>query len=438
MLTDKAAQNAVPKDKAYKLSDSGGLYLFVTPNGGKIWRLKYRIAGKEKLLVLGKYPGTTLKMARAAREDAKRLIEAGRDPSLEAKRSKIATRQQNAETFEKWAMEWYENQKGTWRPVHAADVLNSLQRDIFPQIGRYPIVDIDEKLLLSVLRKVEERGAIETASRLRQRCERIFKYAVANGCKCGNPAFAVKEAMKPVPKSKLWPAITDLDGLHKLMRAVDTSQSMPTTRLASRFLALTAQRPGMVRGIAWDELHNIDWGNPDAPSPEACWIVPAKRMKIELEVTNDQSWDHQVPLVQHAVDVLHAVRKLTGNGKMVFPSTWSAMDPMSENTINNLYKRLNFQGKHCSHGWRSSFSTIMNGQTERQAFGMERFNLDRLIIDLMLAHKPVGMSAEEFTYNRHAYMPRRREIYEAWAEMLMAGAVPPMELLEGRRRAVLK
>lgn len=436
MLTDKAAQATLPKDRPYKLSDSGGLYLFVTPKGGKSWRLKYRYYGKEKLLVLGRYPAMSLKQARAAREDAKRILASGQDPSLESKRARLAAQHKATETFEQWAREWYGKMQGNWKPVHANDVITSLERDIFPSLGSYPIEDIDRMLMKSVLQQVENRGAIETAARLRQRCEKIFEYAIASGSECGNPAHSVKAALKRVPKSKMRPAIVDLDALRIFVREIDQAACMPTTRLASRFLAITAQRPGMVRAMPWTELHGIDWSNPDAPSPDAVWKVPASRMKLELALGADSAWDHSVPLPQQAVDVLHAVRRLTGNGMMVFPSTWASHKPMSENTLTYLYNRLGYQGKHCAHGWRSSFSTIMNGRMERQAFGMERFNLDRLIIDLMLAHKPSGMSGDEFVYNRHAYMDRRRELATAWADMLLQGAAPAMELIEGRRRGV--
>lgn len=438
MLTDKAAQAAAPRDKDYKLADSGGLYLFVTAKGAKVWRLKYRHAGKEKLLVLGKYPEVTLKAARALREEAKRVLSDGKDPVLEAKREKLIAQHRTEDTFEKQARVWHEKKAEKWKPVHAADVITSLERDILPDLGSYPITDIDEPLLLSVLKKVEDRGAIETAHRLRQRCSAIFKWAKAHGTKCGNPAADLGEALKSVPKKQLWPAIVDLDKLRHLIRDVDNTGCQPTTKLASRFLGIVAQRPGMVRRMQWQHLHDINWSDPDSPSPEAIWKIPSDEMKLEFKLRGDKNWDHWVPLPQAAVNILHAARRMTGNGPLVFPSTWDPFKPMSENTLSYLYARIGYKEQHVAHGWRSSFSTTMNGRIERMAMGKDRYSLDRLIVDLMLAHKPVGMSEEEFTYNRFAYMERRREIATEWAELIEPLALEPMELLTGPRRRPYK
>jgi hypothetical protein len=210
VLTDTAARNATPKERDYKLADSGGLHLFVTTKGSKSWRLKFRHGGKEKLLVLGKYPDVTLKGARVLREEAKAALAQGRDPVLEAKRTRLVGQAKVHDTFEKHARAWHDARKAKWKPVHAADVLSSLERDIFPDLGRYPIEDIDGPLLLAVLRKVEDRGAIETARRLRQRCERIFKWAKAHGARCDNPAEAVKEAMKQSPRRSSGPRSSTL------------------------------------------------------------------------------------------------------------------------------------------------------------------------------------------------------------------------------------
>lgn len=433
-LTDVAARNAAPRDRDYKLSDSGGLFLFVTTTGVKSWRLKYRFDGKEKLLVIGRYPDLGIKGARSERDKAKAAISEGRDPALIAKRAKLIGEVKQLDTFEKHARTWFEAQKPRWKPVHAADVITSLERDIFPHLGRYAIEDIDEPLLLSVLQLVESRGAIETAHRLRQRCDKIFRYARATGTRIENPADTVKDAMRPVPKSKKWPALVDLESLRVLIRDVDRNPAQPVTKLASRFLAIVAQRPGMVRGLEWREIEGVDWPRPDLPSPAAVWKVGAERMKLEFDLRDDDAWDHWVPLPQQAVDVLHAVRPLTGLGPLAFPSNWASSDPMSENTVTALYQRIGYKGRHVPHGWRSSFSTIMNGRIERLARGLDRYSLDRLIIDLMLAHKPTGMSGDEFTYNRHAYMDRRRELATEWADLILTTALPPAELLDGPRR----
>lgn len=437
MLTDVAAKQAKKKDKDYKLADSGGLYLFVAVSGRKTWRLKYRHDGKEKRIVLGSYPELTITDARAQRDDVKAQLRLGKDPALEAKRAKLVNGSLATETFEKFARKWFDAQKGRWKPVHADDVITSMERDLFPTIGAHPIHQIDEPLLLAALQKVEERGANETARRLRQRAERVFKYARAHGAAAkSNPAVDVREAMQALPKKKRWPAIIDLTKLRTLIRDVDRAGAQPVTRLASRFLGLTAQRPGMVRGLPWSEIEGVDWSKPEARSAYALWRIPSARMKLDFEERGDDEWDHLVPLSPEAVEVLHVVRTLTGRGPLAFPNSRDAFEPLSENAIGYLYNRVGYRGVHVPHGWRSSFSSIMNGRAERAQPGADRFIIDRLIIDLMLAHVPKGMSAEEFTYNRAGYMERRREIFCEWADLLLQDALPAASLLEGRRRSV--
>lgn len=437
MLTDIQAKQAKAEAKDYKLHDSGGLYLFVATTGRKTWRQKYRHGGKEKRLVLGRYPDITITAARAMRDDVKSTLREGKDPSLEAKRVRLVNESLVTETFEKFARQWFEAQKQRWKPVHADDVITSMERNLFPTIGAYPIHQIDEPLLLSALKIVESRGAKETARRLRQRAERVFKYARAHGAAIkSNPALDVREAMQSLPKKKRWPAIVDLAKLRTLMRDVDLAGAQPVTRLASRFLALTAQRPGMVRGLPWSEVEGVDWSKPEARSAYALWRIPSARMKLDFEERGDDEWDHLVPLSPEAVEVLHVVRTLTGRGPLAFPNSRDAFEPLSENAIGYLYNRVGYKGVHVPHGWRSSFSSVMNGRAERAQPGADRLIIDRLIIDLMLAHVPKGMSAEEFTYNRAGYLERRREIACEWAGLLLQDAVPPAALLTGRRRSV--
>ena len=434
MLTEKAVLAARPGDKDYKIADSGGLHLLVTKAGARSWRYKYRFGGKEKLLVIGRHPVVSLKSARLARDEAKAALAQGRDPALEARRVKLVGAGLDEETFEQVARRWHEAQKARWKPVHAADVIESLERDLFPFVGAYPITQIDEPLLLAALKKVEARGAVETARRLRQRAERIFKLARAGGARNANPAVDVKEALRPLPKKKRRPAITEVARLHKLVGEVDHAAASPVTRLASRFLALTAQRPGMIHRLPWSEIEGVNWNSSDSPSPGAVWHVPSGFMKLEFELRDDDEWDHYVPLAPQAVEVLRVVRRLTGGGPMVFPSSWSVHDPMSANAIGYLYSRIGYKGVHVPHGWRSAFSTIMNGLAERAQPGADRLIIDRLIIDLMLAHVPAGMSGTEFRYNRNRYMERRREIACEWAGLLMQGSTPAAKLLDGRRR----
>ena len=434
MLTELAVKKAVPRDKGYKVTDGQGLHLFVSPGGGKSWRFKYSWGGKERRIVFGSYPEIALKRAREMRDDARRLLREGRDPRLELQRARHARKVGHENTFEMFARSWHEQQKDRWKPVHADDVITSMERDLFPTIGAFPVKDIDEGLMLAALREVERRGAIETAHRLRQRAERVFRFAAGAGAPNANPAVNVRDALKPVPPKKRYPALILLDDIRDLIRAVDRAGASPVTRLCSRFMALVAQRPGMSRNAEWSEFEGIDWSKPDHDVSGAIWRVPADKVKQELGLREDEAFEHVVPLVRHSVDVLHAIRPLTGRGALVFPSVTNLSKPISENAVGYLYNREGWKGRHVPHGWRSSFSTLMNGRVERLYPGADRLSIDRLIIDLMLAHRPVGMSAAEFRYNRQAYMERRRELAEDWAALLLESAEPLSVTVAGPRR----
>lgn len=434
VLSEIQARKAVAGEKDYKLADAGGLHLFVTTKGHRSWRLKYRFGGKERRLVLGAYPEISLKKAREMRDEAKAALKAGKDPALAAQRARLARQVGHDDTFERFARAWYESQKGLWKPVHANDVITSMEADLFPVIGAHPIGDVDEVLLLSALRPVEARGAIETAHRLRQRADRVFQHAAAEGAPNSNPAANVKKALRPVPPKKRWPALTDLEQIRALLRTSDVARAMPTTRCGSRFLALTAQRPGMVRNAEWSQFEHVNWDDPDADVSNALWRIPAGRMKQELQLREDEAFEHRVPLSRAAVDVLRAIRPLTGRGPLPFCTSGDRKEPISENAIGYLYNREGWKGRHVPHGWRSSFSTVMNARVERLHPGADRLLIDRLVVDLMLAHTPVAMSAAELRYNRHAYMERRRELAEEWAALILEGAVAPTELVQGPRR----
>ena len=353
---------------------------------------------------------------------------------MDKARRKLVGGRDERQTFEAVARDWYEQQLPRWKPVHANDVITSLERDVFPHIGALELGEIDEPVLLAVLRKVEARGAIETARRLKQRVGTVFVYARGLGIKVDNPAVAVGAALKPVPPAKRYPALVKVDGVRQLMHDVDRAQASPVTRLAARLLALTAQRPGMVRRMTWEQLSGIDWKDALASSPEALWTIPADEMKLELHLRDDEAFEHCVPLAPEAVATLRGVRWLTGRSPYVFLSSLSGLTPISENAIGYLYNREGYKGRHVPHGWRSSFSTIMNELTERELGSDVRLLADRMIIDLMLAHTPPGMSASELRYNRAAYMERRRELAQEWANMIMEGTIPVAEIIESPRR----
>lgn len=311
-----------------------------------------------------------------------------------------------------------------WTPVHASDVLKSLEREIFPTLESMPISHLDAPLVLTTLRKIEARGSLETAKRVRQRMSAVFIHAISEGICAADPAATVAKAMKPAGKRSQQPALADIGALRELLRAAEESGASPVTKIGSRLLALTAVRPAVLRGSRWDEFEGIDWDAGTATEgASAVWRIPSQRMKLAVERKGDASYEHIVPLAHQAVEALVAIRPLTGRYGLVFPSERHAHRPMSENAIGYLYNRCGYHGRHVPHGWRAAFSTIMNEQAER----LGRAG-DRAIIDLMLAHVP--SNKVEGAYNRAAYMERRREISQEWAGLLSEGLLPAQDLLK--------
>ena len=318
MLTDADCRGAKGREKAYKISDSGGLFLYVTKNGHRSWRFKYRFGGKERLRVFGSYPDLSLKEARALRDDDRRLLRDGKDPSVEAKRALLAARLAAADTFELLAREWHAKQMRRWKAVHSNDVIQSLERDIFQDLGPMPVTSIDAPLILATLKKVVDRGAIETAHRLRQRISAVFVYGIASGRAASDPAASLARALDPKPGGKRWPAVKSIESARNVLCISDAAEVSPTIKLASRFLAITAQRPGMIRWLRWEELHGIDFRS-DGDCPDAIWRVPAAKMKQEMTLREDDEFEHPVPLVPAAVAVLRASHSLNCTSDYVFP-----------------------------------------------------------------------------------------------------------------------
>ena len=432
MLTDKQVLNAKPREKAYKLSDSGGLFLYVTKAGLKSWRMKFKFEGKEKLLTFGSYPDVKLSQARDKRDAARKQIQDNVDPSGVRKRALEAKAAEAAElaklvTFESAARTWFGMHACRWTPVHADDVITSLERDVFPLLGAKPVVAIDAPAVLKTLRVVEDRGAIETAKRLRQRISAVYAYAISEGIVGHDPAAIVGKALKPLPKKGKQPAITNPTEAREVLIASEASGAYPITKLASRLLALTQARPGMIRGAEWAEFEGIDWEDASFGPTLPMWRVPANRMKLVLDLKDEASFEHLVPLCWQAVEVLRAVRPLTGRGKLVFTSQRHGHRPLSENAMGYLYNRVGFYGRHVPHGWRSSFSTTMNARAVKR-----RLMADPEIIELMLAHVP--QNKVKAAYDRASHMERRRELSQEWADLLMDGMAPASSLVEGLRR----
>ena len=464
MLNDAKIKAAKARDKDYRLSDSGQLYLQVSRAGGKHWRMNYTYGlngnGKpaQKTLAFGSYPGVTLVEARGKRDAAKAMLRDGKDPAVEKRIATKVRAEESANTFQLVGERWFELNSGwsmdklreyraahdgkwshrtarfwttaaaPWSPVHSADVITSLERDIFPEIGDLPITSIRAPKLLDVLQKIERRGAIETAHRLRQRCAGIFAYGIGGGLCEHNPAAGLGANLKDKPKARKQPSIVDgkpdiessIAAVRQLLIDCEGERCRATTKLAMRFIAMTAVRPNEVHGARWDELHGMD-------GPEPTWIIPAARMKGDEERKSEAGGDHVVPLSRQAVAVLEAARQVTGAMPLIFPGERNPHRPMSENTLRELLIRAGYAGRHVPHGFRAAFSTVMNERADRvwRAAGQIGSSPDRAIIDLMLAHIPQGMSGSESAYNRAAYMPRRRELAQEWADLLMDGFWEP-------------
>jgi len=387
MLTNAAVRAARPRATAYKMFDQRGLHLFVAPTGLRAWRMKYRFAGREKLLSIGHYPVLDLGEARARADEARELLEQGVDPSAAGKTSR------SADQFETIARAWFDARKDRWSEIHAGDVIASLERDVFPAIGTRPIGAIEAMDLLELVQSIEARGAHETARRIRQRLDSIFDFAIVRRLTRANPAALIAQELAPAPIGvQRHPALLEPDLVRELLAAAELIDAAPIVKLASRFLALTAVRIGPLRLMRWGEVEDLD-------GPEPLWRIPASHMKLKKAKKADPANAHLVPLSPPAVEILRALQK---NGY----DTHSFIFPIRAGAIGDLYTRAGYAGRHVPHGWRSSFSTILNEMRPEEAE----------LIDLALAHS--RKSKVEAAYNRAEQLGRRRDLFCRWAEIL--------------------
>ncbi|EPJ7275270.1 TPA: tyrosine-type recombinase/integrase [Raoultella planticola] len=386
-LTARQVDTSKPKDKPYKLSDGGGLYLLVNPNGSRYWRLKYRIAGKEKLLALGVYPDITLADARQKRADAKKVLAAGGDPGQEKQEEKQAKEQAVANSFERLAMEWHTHKSTSWSEGYAEHLLMYLKKDIFPFIGQKAITDISQVEMLNVLRKMEQRGVLDKLKKTRQACRQIFTYAIITGRAEHNPVSDLAGALKP-PKQQHYPHLL-VDQIPDFLRALSEYSGSTITRNATRLLMLTGLRTIELRASEWVDI-DFDKG---------VWNIPAERMKMRRP--------HLVPLSIQVRELLEEIHQLTGRGKYVFPGRNDAGKPMSEASINQVIKRIGYDGKATGHGFRHTMSTILHEQGYNTAW-----------IETQLAH--VDKNSIRGTYNHAQYLGVRREMLQWYADYMAA------------------
>lgn len=383
-LTDPAVRNAKAADKPLKLYDERGLFLLVTPAGGKWWRLKYRFGGKEKMLALGTYPEVSLKKARKSRDDARTLLRDGIDPGEKKKAEKISTSGEG--TFEAVAREWLSRQ-GQWTEGHRRTVELRLKNYVFPWLGGKPINEIFAPEVLSVLRRQESRGALETAHRVKAICGQVFRYAIATGRAERDPSADLKGAIaSPTPKRMA--AITDPRQVGGLLRAIYGYEGLLPTICALKLAPLVFVRPGELRHAEWSEIDFDD----------AVWRIPAEKMK--------KRHPHVVPLSRQSIEILKELQPLTGGGNYVFPSLRTPTRPMSNNTVLTALRRMGFPKDEMSgHGFRAMASTILH----EQGWPSE-------IIERQLAHQE--RNKVKAAYNHAQHLPERRRMMQAWADYL--------------------
>lgn len=386
-LSDTTIRNAKPADKPRKLADGGGLYIEVAPSGGKWWRFKYRFEGKEKRLSLGVYPDVGLKDAREKHAEARKLLAAGVDPSANKKASKAAQGERAANSFEIVAREWFDKHTPSWKENHSSKIIRRLEVDIFPWLGACPVGEITAPDLLAAVRRIESRGALETAHRALANCGQVFRYAIATGRAQRDTAADLRGSLPPV-KEKHHASITDPKAVGELLRDIDGYQGAFITRCALRLAPLVFLRPGELRKAEWAEI-DLD---------KAEWRIPATRMKMNAV--------HIVPLASQAVAILRELHPLTGLGKYVFTGARTTTRPMSENAVLGALRRLGYTTDEMTgHGFRSMASTLLNEQG---------FNRDA--IERQLAHaERDGVRA---AYNYAEYLPERKRMMQQWADYL--------------------
>lgn len=378
-------RRAKPEAKAYTLGDGLGLSLLIEPNGSKSWRFRYRYAGKPKMISLGVYPTITLADARSRRDEARKLVAEGKNPSEVRKEQKLALETESENAFEKIAREWHQMKSAKWSAGYASDIMEAFQNDIFPYVGTRPVGEIKPLELLNVLRKIEKRGALEKMRKVRQRCSEVFRYAIATGRSEFNPAADLSSALE-VHQSSHFPFLK-ADEIPDFLRALDTYTGSRLVQIATKLLMITGVRTIELRAALWSEF-DLD---------NAIWEIPAERMKMRKA--------HLVPLSTQALDLINEIKIMTGNYRYVFPGRNDPNRPMSEASINQVIKRIGYGGKVTGHGFRHSLSTILHENGFNSAW-----------IEIQLAH--VDKNSIRGTYNHAQYINKRQDMMQWYSDFI--------------------
>ncbi|NIG74933.1 tyrosine-type recombinase/integrase [Klebsiella sp. Ap-873] len=384
-LNDMQIRRAKPEAKAYTLGDGQGLSLLIEPNGSKSWRFRYRYAGKPKMISLGVYPTITLADARSRRDDARKLVAEGKNPSEVRKEQKIALQTESESAFEKIATEWHQMKSAKWSAGYASDIMEAFQNDIFPFVGTRPVGEIKPLELLNVLRKIEKRGALEKMRKVRQRCSEVFRYAIATGRAEFNPAADLSSALE-VHQSNHYPFLK-ADEIPDFLRALEGYSGSKLVQIATKLLMITGVRTIELRAALWQEF-DLD---------NAIWEIPAERMKMRRA--------HLVPLSSQALDLLNELKMMTGNYRYAFPGRNDPNKPMSEASINQVIKRIGYAGRLTGHGFRHTLSTILH-----------EHDFESTWVEMQLAH--IDKNSIRGTYNHASYIDNRRYMMQFYSNII--------------------
>lgn len=379
-------RRAKPEAKAYTLGDGQGLSLLIEPNGSKSWRFRYRYAGKPKMISLGVYPTIKLADARSRRDEARKLVAEGKNPSEVRKEQKLALQTESENAFEKIAREWHQLKSAKWSAGYTSDIMEAFKNDIFPYVGARPVGEIKPLELLNVLRKIEKRGALEKMRKVRQRCSEVFRYAIATGRAEFNPAADLSSALE-VHQSNHFPFLK-ANEIPDFLRALESYTGSRVVQIATKLLMITGVRTIELRAASWSEF-DLD---------NAIWEIPAERMKMRRP--------HLVPLSTQALHLLNELMVMTGNYRYVFPGRNDPNKPISEASINQVIKRIGYGGRVTGHGFRHSLSTILHEQGYESAW-----------IEMQLAH--VDKNSIRGAYNHAQYISQRGLMLQWYSDFII-------------------
>jgi integrase len=386
-LTDTAIKKAKPGAKPVKLSDGKGMYLLVSPAGSKLWRWKYRVLGKEKVMALGAYPDVPLAQAREAMAEARKVLASGADPMVKRKTDKVATRTAAENSFETVARMWWAHWKPARSEQHAGQVMRRFEANVFPYIGARPVSEILAPELVAMLKAIEKRGVNDLAKRALQTSGQVFRYAIAHGLATRNPATDIKPSDVLASRQKQNLARIDGKELPQLLRHIEGYKGAATTRLAMKLMALTFVRTTELIGARWEEF-DLDGVR---------WDIPAERMKMKTP--------HIVPLSAQAVNLLKTLQLITGHSALLFPGERDHEKSMSNNTILKALERMGYKGRMTGHGFRGVASTLLH-----------EMGFDHAHIELQLAHQE--RDEVSAAYNHATYLSQRAKMMQDWADCL--------------------